>query len=244
MRVVHVRLFAARHRGWLGFASGVMACALVGGGVAIAAIPSTTTGALTACVSNSSGAVRLIDYQAGRRCAANEYTVTWSKGYRYRGGWSSTVAYGVLDVVTYGGSSYLATHPSTNKAPTTNPAYWGVLAARGAPGPQGAPGTAGSALGWATVGPDGTIYSHGGQLAAPTVTNPAAGVYCLTGTEWVSQGGPYAVTLLTASAGGHVTVNPYFWGSSCNSAGYNITVSTFDSAGTATNEYFTIAKLG
>jgi hypothetical protein len=143
-RIQGVQLFTGGHRGLLGFTSGVLACALVTGGVAIAAEPSTTTGAFTACVNNTSAAVRIIDYQAGKRCSASEHTLNWSKGYRYRGGWLSTSTYSVLDVVTYAGSSYLAKTGSLNQTPATHPTQWGPLATRGATGPTGATGAAGA----------------------------------------------------------------------------------------------------
>lgn len=146
-----------------------MACVLVGGSVAIAAVPSTTTGGITACVNNSSGAVRLIDYQAGRRCAATEHTVSWSKGYRYRGAWAASVAYAVLDVVSSGGSSYLASSPSTDRRPGTSPIYWGLLAARGVNGAQGPTGLTGS------QGPAGVPGLQGlqGSLGTPGVQGPS-----------------------------------------------------------------------
>ena len=141
----------------------------MGGGVALASVPSSTTGALTACVLNTSGAVRLIDYQADKRCSTTEHTVSWSKGYRYRGAWSSAAAYSVLDVVTYLGSSYLAFAPSANRVPTTT-GYWGLLAARGA---TGAPGTAAT------------------RFAAPGTSTytPPAGVHQLEIQVWGGGGG-------------------------------------------------------
>ena len=121
-------------------AGALSAVVVVGGGAAIASIPSSTTGMITACVNTSSDAGRIIDSQAGHHCAATEAPLNWSKGYSYRGAWSATVTYGVLDVVSSGGSSYLAKTQSLGKSPTTNPTYWSLLAARGATGPQGPSG--------------------------------------------------------------------------------------------------------
>ena len=59
-------------------AAGSVAAVLAGGGIAVAAIPSTTTGKITACVDKQSAAVRIIDSQAGKRCKATEKTVTWN----------------------------------------------------------------------------------------------------------------------------------------------------------------------
>lgn len=121
----------------------VVSAAVVGGGVAIASIPSTATGDITGCVSNASGIVRIVDVQAGHHCTAAETTVNWSKGYTYRGAWSGSVTYRALDVVTSGGSSYLARAGSHGKSPAANPSYWGLLAAHGATGRQGPPGVSG-----------------------------------------------------------------------------------------------------
>jgi len=135
-----------RRRGVAAFVGGALSASIViGGGAAIASIPSSTTGTITACVKASSGAVRIIDAQAGHHCAAGETTLNWSKGYTHRGAWSASVIYSVLDVVTSGGSSYLARAASHGKSPSTNPTYWSLLAARGATGPQGPTGPRGPA---------------------------------------------------------------------------------------------------
>ena len=115
---------------------------LLVGGVAYASLPSTTSGLITACVNKTTAAVRIIDYQAGRRCAASETTLSWGKGYTYRGAWNATATYAVQDVVVAGGSTYVGRRASRNVA-VTNVTYWGVLAARGAPGAQGVPGLKG-----------------------------------------------------------------------------------------------------
>ena len=137
----------AHHRGAVGFASGVIVAGLlVGGGAAIAAIPSTATSTYTACANKSTGALRVIDYKAGKRCTSRETMVSWLKGYRYRGTWAVAAVYAPLDVVEYGGSSYLAKLTSKGTRPSSHPTYWGLLAARGdtgAAGPKGAPGPAG-----------------------------------------------------------------------------------------------------
>lgn len=62
--------------------AGVFAGASLAGGIAYAAIPATNTGNITACVSKSTGATRIIDFQNGRRCSSAERTVTWSSGAR------------------------------------------------------------------------------------------------------------------------------------------------------------------
>src|SRR4051794_10176731 len=99
MRGSRVRAYAARHKGVTGFGVGVMVATSIGGGVAFAAIPSSANGSFTACVNTKTGAVRMIDLQAHRHCTSAERTTGWSKGYRYRGAWSSTGVYSALDVV-------------------------------------------------------------------------------------------------------------------------------------------------
>ena len=122
----------AAHRATVGFAAGLLTATILGGGVvALAAIPSTANGAYTGCVNKTSGAVRIIDRQAGKHCTTRERTISWSKGYRYRGAWRSGTAYAVLDVVTYRGSSYVAKTRSTGRAPSTHPTQWGPLATAG-----------------------------------------------------------------------------------------------------------------
>jgi hypothetical protein len=147
--------------------------------VALAAIPSSATGSITACVSRTSGAVRVVDFQAGKRCTSRETTIAWSKGYRYRGAWSSGSTYAVLDVVSYNGASYLARVPSTAKSPTSA-TYWGPLAlrgltgARGARGLQGLAGAAGAQGAPGAAGADGAAGAPGaaGADGADGATGP------------------------------------------------------------------------
>jgi len=98
------------------------------------------------------------------------------------GTWSQYVTYAVLDVVQYGGSSYIATLPSTNQIPP-NATYWQVLASIGPTGATGPAGPSGGAL--VTVGTtavnSGTtgylLYNNAGtlgNLAASSLTVGAA----------------------------------------------------------------------
>lgn len=68
---------------------------------------------------------------------------TGPKGANWKGPWSAQTTYAIDDVVSHGGSSYIAlqsstsqTPPSVSSAPTGN-IYWGVMSAKGADG-QGA----------------------------------------------------------------------------------------------------------
>ena len=98
------------------------------------------------------------------------------------GTWSAFVTYAILDIVQYGGSSYIAILPSTNQVPP-NASYWQILASIGATGPQGPAGPSGGAL--VTVGTtavnSGTnsylLYDNAGtlgNLAASSLTVGAA----------------------------------------------------------------------
>ena len=133
-----------RRRGLTGFVASITVTMLVmGGGVAVANIPSSTTGTYTACVNKTTGATRVIDAQRGKTCTSNEQVITWTKGYRYRNTWSPTISYSAQDVVTTGGSAYVAKMFSLNRAPASNTTAWGLLAARGAVGPKGLTGVQG-----------------------------------------------------------------------------------------------------
>lgn len=134
--------------------------------------------------------------------------------------------------------------PKSTKGATGPQGAQGPQGPQGEQGEQGEKGAAGSIKGFVTVTPSGTIYRSGGALAAPTVTHPATGVYCIVGDGWGDQGGPFAATLIGATSdAGSVVVNPYFWGSACNGTGYYMAVHTYNNAGAATDRYFTFAKL-
>ncbi|HTK17060.1 MAG TPA: pentapeptide repeat-containing protein [Acidimicrobiia bacterium] len=109
-------------------------------GIAWAAVPSSTTGMITACYPTSGadkGALRVIDYQDGARCRSGEAQVRWQAGgVRWRGHWSSTKTYYVGDVVAGAGSSYIATNTSHDVVPP-NTTYWAILAAKGEAGQNG-----------------------------------------------------------------------------------------------------------
>jgi hypothetical protein len=112
-------------------------------GLAYATIPSRDTGRYTACV-RTDGSLRMIDYEAGARCARGERSISWSKGWQYRGAWRSTTAYATGDATVRAGSTYLAKSPNSNVAPGTDTAVWGLLATAGARGPRGPAGKAGT----------------------------------------------------------------------------------------------------
>ena len=155
----------------LGSRSVVLAVGLVlglGTTWAWAAIPNSVSGRIVGCYPKTGAKVlRVIDFQAGQRCTASEVQVAWqADGMHFRGGWIATAAYLKGDVVTRGGSAFVAREPSTNRMPP-NVAFWAILALQGPPGPRGATGVSGPAgatgLGGATgpTGPAGTNGTDG-----------------------------------------------------------------------------------
>ena len=59
-----------------GFVAGLLCAVVIGGGTAaVAAIPSSTSGAITGCVNKDTAAVRIVDLQAGKRCTRKEKQV-------------------------------------------------------------------------------------------------------------------------------------------------------------------------
>jgi hypothetical protein len=166
---------AGRHKGLIGFAVGVAAAmTIAGGGVALASIPSSSTAKFTGCVAKTGGALRVIDAQAGKKCKSSEKTISWSKGWTHRGAWASGTAYKPGDVVTAGGSSYVAKVKSTGAAPASSPTAWGLLAAAGANGTngaQGAKGDKGDKGDQGIPGPVNITYQTSSQVLANGITD-------------------------------------------------------------------------
>lgn len=138
----HTHNDGRRHRlrrpAW--FIGGALCAAtLLGGGIAMAAIPDGNT--ISACRSKSSGALRVIDRASGERCRSTEAALSWSS-WRTRGAFRSSTSYSAGDVVTFQGSSFVALKSTTGVAPPT-PSTWALVAQAGARGPAGAQGPAG-----------------------------------------------------------------------------------------------------
>jgi hypothetical protein len=72
-----MRIPSVRHPGAVAVGAAVLLAALIGS--ASAAIPNSATHAYTGCYSATTGALRLIDFQAGKRCRSGERSVTWSQ---------------------------------------------------------------------------------------------------------------------------------------------------------------------
>lgn len=78
LRLDSLRALARRHPASVGFAAGILVCAVAGTTTAaVAAIPDGA-GKITACVSVG-GVTRIIDTEAGGTCATTERRVTWSQ---------------------------------------------------------------------------------------------------------------------------------------------------------------------
>ena len=148
------------HRSLGFFIAGLVAGMVIVGGVAIAAVPSSSTGRISACYSTSGatkGTVRVIDADQGETCRTGERSLSWAqRSLRFRGAWSATTRYFTDDVVLRSGSSYVAIATSTNVTPP-NGTKWSLLAARGSDGQNG------------TAGQDGVDASLvlGGQACEP-----------------------------------------------------------------------------
>jgi YVTN family beta-propeller protein len=61
------------------FIAGLVAGITLAGGVALAAIPNSITSDFSACANKTTGALRVIDAQAGKKCTAAERLITWQQ---------------------------------------------------------------------------------------------------------------------------------------------------------------------
>ena len=187
-----------------GFAAGVVVTGLVAAGAASATIPSSNGGVVSACVNRSTGATRIIDAEARRRCTSAERLVTWARS-AARGAWSASAVYAPGDTVQRGGSTYQARIASKGRTPAAG-RYWTLLAAAGAPGaqgpagppgpagPQGAPGATGSPGPPGERGPSTVYRDLGTPWTIPSTYDVVgldedvpAGIYAVTATVQVSS---------------------------------------------------------
>ena len=158
---------------------------LLGGSVAVADIPDGNI--INACRNIKTGALRVIDRSAGKKCVVGEAALSWGK-WRWMGIWSSTRTYSVADVVSYKGSSFLERVAAPIGTAPTNTRYWSLIASKGAIGLPGVPGVQG------LTGPAGPVGPAGVQgLTGPT---GPAGLQGLTGVT-----GPAGIQGLTGVAG-------------------------------------------
>jgi hypothetical protein len=167
-------------------------------GLAYAIIPDSTNGVITACYPTSgtnAGQIKVIDAQGGATCPAGSTTITWNqRGIRFRSAYNAATPYLVNDVVTKGGTAYVAKLANTG-VPVTNTTNWEILAAKGAAGVAGPAGPAGPS------GPKGsntaalfyTLTSSTSQqfaLATAPFTAPANATCLVTSSVQLAPLGP------------------------------------------------------
>jgi hypothetical protein len=161
------------------FVAGLIIGSLLAGGVAVAAIPNSTTGQITACYRTSGYDKGVLRVAEGSTCPTGSAKIAWqSKGMRYAGTWSNTGNYSVNDIVAAGGASYIARRANIGVA-VTNPAYWAVVAAKGA---TGATGRTGPTHG-RTVLTDHVATTAGGYTQGMALTIGASGYPVMAWSE-------------------------------------------------------------
>ena len=160
-----------------GALAGAGATALVGGGLALASVPSAT-GTVTACVKKAGGAVRIIDTATSARCWRGETRIAWTS-LTPRGAWTASAGYRGGDIVTHGSSTWLARKASKGLTPVAG-ASWTLLAARGATGPAGPAGPQGPA------GPTGATGAKGATGMTSLLRFPAGSVTTVTSNTTIA----------------------------------------------------------
>jgi hypothetical protein len=128
------------------FVAGALVMGVVGGSVIAGA--ATETGIISACVSNDSGALRVVDAAGGATCNGDETPLAWNergpRGMRWRAAWNDGAAYAKDDAVHHAGSAWFARQANTGVEPSVDvPKVWSLLAAQGEQGPQGTQGAQG-----------------------------------------------------------------------------------------------------
>ena len=96
----------------------------------------------------------------------------------YKGAYASGTSYIKDDVVTYNGSSYINTNPSTGVAPT-NTGSWGLLAQKGTDGSSGTNGSNGST---GPAGPAGADGNDGQDFSGYSYLTPKSLALLNTGS--------------------------------------------------------------
>ncbi len=177
-----------------GLAAGVILGATA---VAVAAIPDSNTGVISACMKTRDGTIRIIDYQAGRRCVTGETLITWNqKGVPgaqgaagapgsagATGAQGPTGATGPQGAPGLPGAQGPAGTPGADGAtgPQGEPGPEGPAGVDAAPGPQGQPGIQGPAGADGAAGPKGDTGLTGpqgeqGPAGPQGATGPAGAV--------------------------------------------------------------------
>jgi hypothetical protein len=132
------------------------------------------------------------------------------KGFNVRGPWDAVTNFGVNDVVSQDGSSYVAIAPNTNQVPP-NAAFWMVLAAKGDPGPQGLPGTPGTngtnGAGYGGSSATSLTIGAGSKTFTGVATTLAYQVSNYIRASSAANGANFQEGFVTAYGGGSLTIN-------------------------------------
>ena len=111
-------------------------------------------------------------------------------GFNFRNAFDNSASYGVNDVVTYNGSSYVASAASSgpnNPTPDTNAVAWSIMAAQGTAGAAGAAGAQGQPGPQGQQGAQGAQGPSGANGIGVTVTALSVGdSHCPNGGALVS----------------------------------------------------------
>lgn len=138
------------------------AAALVAaGGVALAATPAASRAGAPGVAAGRGSAVSAASYASAR------HGIT---GLSWAGPWRAGAQYTAGDVVTYQGSSYVATAPSSGRVPSLSGRAWVVFAAAGIVGQHGATGPPGPAGAQGPPGVSGYAEYYLPLLTTDTIT--------------------------------------------------------------------------
>ncbi len=133
-------------------------------------------------------------------------------GVAYQGTYVSTASYGLNDIVSFSGSSYISlVAANRGNAPNASSGQWGVLAlgAVGLQGPQGLAGTTGSPGTPGAQGPQGPTGPQGPPVANFTGNYLSTTNYGLH--DAVSFGGSTYVSLIVGNVGNTPDQSPAQW---------------------------------
>jgi hypothetical protein len=167
-----------------------------------------------------------------------------SLGFTFRGPWVSATAYSVNDVVSEGGSSYVALTANTAVDPVRDASgsggHWAVIAAAGAKGttgavgaqgPAGPPGATGPAGPMGATGPAGTAGPQG-PAGSPGATG-APGSVGPTGAQGPAGTIPANLTAISNNLGTSAyATERYASAATCTMGDIVLSVNAYGSGGT------------
>ncbi len=156
--------------------SSVLAPGMAGIYVVTATVPQTIQGSV------------IVTLQAQTSGLIGITGATGPAGLNYRGVWSPTTTYKLMDGVTYNGSSYISlANQNLGEVPDSSGAYWSLFAQSGGQGPAGSPG------------PTGPIGPAGATGATGTGATGAQGITGATGSQGIA--GATGAQGITGAAG-------------------------------------------